>query len=588
MATKRQIEEQDIASDTRRNAACAEIVNHAAHDGDMFDDVMRKGLALDVFSALVEAVEGERDDITELRRKGWQSRAREHDAAIVVIKEWRDGLAGYTPAAGMPTREPLAEIAVSHRADTPAELDARLEAAFAIPPPVRHIRTALETSIPHPMDSFGNPTYGALCGGTDGSWTYRGGANCPTCIATYDAEHGPHTGPTAFSDATGGITLDLSGVDPNATGMDESAAERLAALPDATGELHPPAPAIGLPHPRMTMNDTLQWPREADGSPSPGTAADVAALNIVEPTGPVVRPRMSAAQVREHGLARQRGAEHRSVSQVESFGDCGTRAALSDLERPAWWNVGGKALHACVEEINRWVADGGTLAHPIPSEERWLRHFDAQIAEQCAATPDHPMSTWRAAKKGSEHYDFWRVEGPIMVQRWVTWLTRMLANGWTIARSIDFHARSAELVPVIEYETHLDVGIPVPNLSIIDLALLHQQRNTLLIVDAKAGGSAPKDTFQLGVYGWSLVAAGVAGFTPTPDLSNVRGAYWRARTGETHVANLPILTMHPWPDVVQRYRDMDVMERQGVYMPNVTSFCGGCGVRDLCPAQASA
>jgi hypothetical protein len=139
---------------------------------------------------------------------------------------------------------------------------------------------------------------------------------------------------------------------------------------------------------------------------------------------------------------------------------------------------------------------------------------------------------------------------------------------------------------VIEFECRLDVGIPVPNLSIIDLALIHLERNILLIVDAKAGGSAPKDTFQLGVYGWSLLAAGIAGFTPTPELMNVHGVYWRARTGEPTV-EWPILSMHPWPDVVQRYRDMDVMERQGVYMPNVTTFCGGCGVRDLCPAQAS-
>lgn len=731
MATKRQIEEQDRASATRRTEAVGAIIEPVRMSGH--DPEAAGGVAVGVLGMLASAIEAEASDVRELRRKGWQSRDKELGAAVDVIIEWRGRLIDYAPAAGMPKHEPV-DIAVSHRADTPAELDARLEAAFAIPTPGRHIRTVLEKTS-HGDDQ--NTTYGALCGGKTGSWTHRGGANCPDCIATYDAEHGPYEGPTAFNggnptgaelliaadidpinglnsnpdgpagllaehgvnvtwkdgpvtpavaramreagpateqmseplqraiaegrviDATKGFTLDLSGTDPNASGIDESAAARLDALPDTTGEIHPPAPAIGLPHPRMTMNDTPVSPEDAavvvidpfeqlrreaverigvvlDERVAREQAAGIDAggaalrefvmpppiegmslveptpfiqaahdLKIVEPTAPVVRPRMSAAQVREHAMTRQSGSEHRSISQVEGFSDCGTRYALRDLERPAWWNVGGKALHRAVETINRNVA--GMESNSLPWENvlnletLFLRAFDAEIADQCAATPDHPMSTWRAAKRGSEHYDFWRVEGPVMVQRWVAWLTRMLADGWTIATAnppipIQHGSEWAD-EPIIEFETRLNVGIAVPNLSIIDLALLHPRlpeidQPCLLIVDMKAGASAPKDTFQLGVYGWSLLAAGIAGFTPYPDLSNVRGAYWRARTGESHPAypasiGWPILSMHPWPDVVQRYRDMDTMERQGVYMPNVTTFCGGCGVRDLCPAQAS-
>lgn len=638
MASRSEIARQDQATEQRRDAACATLLQHAAVNDTADVPDRGRGVAVGVVQALIEAIDGERDDIVELRRKGWQSRRDAHETATAVLRDWRDRLVAYTRPASSALPAP-ASIAVSHRADTPAELEQRLTEAFGTElASVRHIRTVLEPSELNPSER-----HGALCGGVTGSWTHPGGSNCVECHLIY-AEHNdgkPYDGPghvdvpALLTDAVNkavdappsdyGHTNPLGDAQPDATWLADkqaAVAKRRNGPVTPADDLKPMHPAELAEHRALDLatgapggyviGDTVtvggvqftkigDWPREADGSPSPGTAADVAAVTmptIIEP--PARRParmRMTATQVREHGLARLRGAEHRSVSQVSGHADCGTRYAISDLERPAWWNVGGKAFHACAEEINR--THTAPTADPMLAvgdlESLWLRHFDQQIAEQCAASPEHPIDTWRAANKGSEHYDFWRVEGPAMMQRYVVWLSGMLQEGWFIATApppVPRHGSEWADQPVIEFECRLNVGLAVPNLSIIDLALIRADGanptgTTVLIVDLKAGESAPKDTFQLGVYGWALLAAGVA---QRPE--QVRGAYYRARKGEIapDVAGLigwPVLDMHPWTNVVQRYRDQDAMDRAGIYAPNVTTFCGGCGVRDLCPAQAS-
>jgi hypothetical protein len=628
--TKNQVAEQDRQSELRRTEACAKIIRHALVPVDGSDDDSPRGLSVGVLSALSEAIDDEVADIAALRRKGWQSTMKAHITAAEIVRTWRDLLVAYAPPAGPP--RPPVEIAVDHRADTPAELDARLTEAFGPElAPVRHIRTALESDDPTgplPVDGV-QPRYGALCGEKTGSWTHRGGANCPTCIATYDDECGPYTGPTAFSGGPEGGEV-LSPIDGSTIGhvtpspvdrpwrdgpvTPEVARAMREAGPFTASEVVTspgvPADEVLIVSPTESLLAPVVQPlaernliqEQADAvrqfdaalsNPQSEQQLQGLALNIVEPSGPQARPRMTPEQVRAHGLSRQRGAQHRSVSQVTGYADCGTRYALDDLEAPAWWNVGGKALHRCVETINRLAADDNTAAEVLgDTDNLWNRAFDAEIANENVER--WPTDQWRVANRGKENFDWWRVEGPSMVGRYVHWLLGRLSDGWEFARVWQGNYGPGQprqpAVPVIEFKCHLNVGASVPNLSIVDMALFHPMHHLLEVIDIKAGGSAPKDTFQLGVYGWALLAAGVAGFIPDPDYSNVRGRYWRARTGicvpEEERAGWPVLAMHPWPNVVDRYRTQDAMERQGFYQPNVSSLCGGCGVRDLCPAKA--
>lgn len=630
MASRSEQRTQDQATQQRRDAACAAIVRHAHIDGNSADSTIDKeesrGIAVGVLSALVKAIADESADVVELRRKGWQTKAKDLNMAAEIVADWRTALVAYTPPK--PIEGPKVTVTssattdaqgipVSARAGSQAELDGRLAAAFGPNlAPVRHIRTTVEDNTGEPnIPADREIVYGTLCNATDGSWTHRGGANCETCIATYDAEHGPYTGPVAYGNTerrdepvTPAVAAAIRAeVEAENAQVREALADEMTPLQldDTVAVVSPEDAAVfkvgESPFETIrreaveqitTVLDERVARERALGIDAGGAALQAFVTPpFVDPT-PTTRPRMTLAEVREHGIARRRGAEHRSVSQIEGISDCGTRYALSDLERPAWWNVGGKALHRAVETINRDTAHTGNVANSRDLEALFLRALDEEIADQHAATPQFPMDTWRASKKGSEHYDFWRVEGPVMVQRWVAWLSGMLADGWAIATvPSDEHPREV-FIPVIEYERYLNVGLEVPDLSIIDLALYRASHNELLIVDIKAGASAPKSTFQLGVYGWALLAAGIAAFTPVPDLSNIRGVYWRARTG-VPVPNLgdssvgwPVLQQNPWPYVVQRFRDGDTLDRAGIYTPNVTSFCGGCGVRDLCPAQS--
>lgn len=605
MATKRQMEEQDRASDNRRNEAVGAIVEGPD------TPTTSKEYAAHVLEALAEAIDAEGADVAELKRKGWQTALKTLTATAIVVRGWRDLLTAYTPPAGRP--EPLpadTDMLDKLRAQTPDDLDARLDAAFGIPPVTRHI-TAMRT----------DDTKGPMCGSDTGSWTHPGGANCEECHALYAQQNGgPYAGPghvdaaailsnrrdepitptvareiraeveseAAALLAAGGMK-DLDDArqvaeqersfifDPNTppameTTQDKSVVERLT--------IYPPDHKIGD---KVTVGG-IEFTKHSEVA----DALDV--LNIVDPVRRPSRARLTLDQVQAHGAARNRGERHRSVSQVEGFSDCGTRYALSDQESPAWWNVGGKALHRCVETINRYVAMYNNLDSAAPgvadANHIWLEAFDREILDQCAASPAFPLPDWRAAKKGNEGYDWWRVEGPPMVEKYVTWLRGMLTDGWEIARTSDGR-------PVIELELYTNVGASVPNLSIIDFALYHASRNLLLIVDCKAGGSAPKSTFQLGVYGWASLGVMNRSFMDAFTPERVRGVYYRARTGElvpghhdSPTPGWPILTMHRWEDVVARYRGMDAVERQHFYQPNVTTFCGGCGVKDLCPAQA--
>ncbi len=641
MATKRQIEEQDRQSEQRRAEAVAEIVRHGHHpDGAIGGDV---DIAAGVLDATIKALCGEADDVETLRRKGWQGEAKSYRAAAGILSGWHGRVLAYTPPAGPP--RPLDAIPVSNRSATVADLDARLSNAFGPElAPIRHIRTVLEDATDPDASGTVQTTHGALCGSATGSWTHPGGANCEDCHARYAEENGgPYTGPTAFNggdpepiDAgqppcnaqaehrphdgcpgSGRFRVDSSWdgatcgeqcmhTDHPAPRRDEPITPSVATAIREEIEATQIDPFERIRRESVAMIDETLAARLADEQ-AKGVDADpqyavgdkvtvggveftkhseFPPLPIVEPSGPVRRPRMTPQQVREHGVARARGAHHRSVSQVTGYADCGTRYALSDLEPPAWYNVGGKALHRVVEEINRHIAAGDDIdVYTDRAAGAFGNAFEVEIGETFQHNTT-PMSQWRIGNRGKENYDWWRVEGPGMVARYVEWLRGRLSDGWEIARTAGVPIQQQ---PVIEFECRLNVGAMVPNLSIVDMALIHPAHNLLEVVDVKAGASAPKDTFQLGVYGWCLLSVGVAGFTPAADLSNVRGRYWRARTGvcvpDESNAGWPVLQMHGWDSVVHRCREQDSMERQGFYQPNVTSCCGGCGVKDLCPAQ---
>lgn len=392
---------------------------------------------------------------------------------------------------------------------------------------------------PAPVHITAAPANYALCDATTGMRGYVGTATCPDCIARYDA-------------------------------YDEAADKALA--------LRPTEP-----------ENAVTIPQFSEPGPPPARHA---------------QQRMTFEAVRQHGLARARGADHRSYSQVQAFSECGIRYALSDLDvTPAWWNVGGTALHYACEWVNRQCyeydieAPGTDRIGPVPTdhaiETLWTNCLNRSISETIAEHPTAGPDTWRAAKKGAEGYDWWRVHGLDMVRRWIARLTRLYEQGWSIA-TVDGKPAIELDCPMWIDRSALDAfGNPslIKVENILDLAMV--RGDTFLIVDFKSGASDPTSTYQLGQYGHALNhALGGDGYFALNAC--ILGTYWLARTDmlapvdvtKTDTAT-DIRELHPWAEIEYLITTMHAAESQGLYLPNKSKSdrfgCGSCGVAGFCP-----
>lgn len=306
------------------------------------------------------------------------------------------------------------------------------------------------------------------------------------------------------------------------------------------------------------------------------------------PAGALQRPRMSFPEVREHASVAGLNREHRSVSQVYSFSECGVRYALRDMDVPTWWNIGGTAAHAACAETLRGVTDSrgvpGTQYGPPSNDDTraalWAQHFSLAIAAKVTEPGCPPMSQWRTANRGTEGYDWWRVEGPRLLSNFARWLDTRLQQGWRVAVSPD-------QFPMIELELILNVtdeSRVIPVKAIPDLVLDRPAPDgtpQYLIVDFKAGGSEPVDTFQLGVYAWAVNAV-LGGDEHFRAPATIDGEYVMLRTGESLPAPA-LLDLHSRDELEYRVVTMDRAERQGLYLVNRSRSCRTCGVADLCP-----
>lgn len=512
-----------------RNATRNDMLIEAAAFAGGIDVEQAQPIVTGVMLALGQHWRDEAAAIEAAKRRGWKSLADQVSTCAQHAAGIAESLKRHTGRQAPRELPPAVEIARDLRAGSVAELDARLESAVGpalVPALDRHIRVPRDLDDPTPAVR--------LCGAAGGTMTYPHEANCPQCLALQ------------------------AGVEPLPS---ETPAELSAAV-DAMRE----AEHVGA----VAASES----RDVITVPIPAAAPMV----FVEPDGPPRR--LTFVEVVEHGQARARGGDHRSVSQVQGYAECGVAYALSDLERPAWWLVGGTAFHAAAEEINRRAAQGKSMPSDDSPGASWMRHFTGAIAAQIQERPDVPMARWRTAAKGAEGYDWWRVEGEAMVLRYADWLRGMLAGGWEIL--------AIDGAPVIEYETALDVdGVKV--VVIIDLALSHRD-GRVLIVDYKAGKSAPSDTFQLGVYAYALYAAVEPFGRSFSSDPGVCGQYYAARKGElVGGTDRSLVRTHSWEEIAYRVHQTDRAEKAGIYIPNTSrgfGGCGSCGVAEHCPVGA--
>lgn len=592
MSRASELEAARLAAE-RNDARCAALT--LAAEPNVVGDVNVRG----VLDAIATQLLAEATYISEQRKSGWKSRSDAHTAAGRILGQWAEDLAAYLKRDEPPMRPPLDTIKSPDKhagldpADGPisAQITSGLLAATGAmspaviervvrdiginePAPVsvpdgpvtpdvaRKLRELSEApSLDAKLDiAFGktqthhtNGRIGVLpavasCGSPDGFLSIRReSVTCPDCIAILDYQ----------SEARASRTP----TEPEMERDDPGVFDRLAG---DTVTIPPPGTQVYV----VTNLDQVPQFSEPGAVPARQT-----------------QQRMTFEAVREHGMARARGADHRSYSQVQAFSECGIRYALSDLDvTPAWWNVGGTALHYAVETVNREVLEPPWTEHAI--ETLWTNCLNRSVSETITEHPTVGPDQWRAAKKGAEGYDWWRVHGLDMVRRWIARLTWLYEQGWTIA-TFDGEPAIELDCPIWIYEGANSIKVE----NILDLVMV--RGDTFLIVDFKSGASDPTSTYQLGQYGHAL-ANRIDSDARVQSTMHILGAYWLARTDTFGPFDMPklldgadIRDVHPWSEIEYLITTMHRAESQGLYLPNKSKSdrfgCGSCGVSGLCP-----
>jgi hypothetical protein len=311
---------------------------------------------------------------------------------------------------------------------------------------------------------------------------------------------------------------------------------------------------------------------------------------LIEPDAPPerailpARQRLDWASVAMLGAAHTTRASRRSPSQVTSYERCGVAYALSGagLERPQWANVGGTALHNAIERLERsyfhapadavWWTE--LIDHsPAAVASTWEASLDAEIVRVMDERgKTWPVSTWRASARGKEGYDWWRVEGALMLGRYLT------ARFERFGRE---RVWSSQNGPALEWECTWMPAPDMPMLVRLDQIwppTLGRHDGAFMIVDIKSGARPTPDLYQPLAYALALVDD--TGTLP------VRAETFNARAGEyAHALTLATKEQveRARAAVVTRAQIMHNGDLHGHYTPHIDAFCGGCGVADLCP-----
>lgn len=270
-----------------------------------------------------------------------------------------------------------------------------------------------------------------------------------------------------------------------------------------------------------------------------------------------------------------RGPDHLSVSQVHAIRENSWHWFLERVarlpRRPAWALVGGKALHAATEEIDK--EDNLSLDYDAAAF-LFRRHLDAQVAEEVDRADDQfkDPDTWRASGRVSkewplkENLTWWSVNGPAMVMNWVTW--RINNPAWEIA--------TIGGVPAIEAEISGPLGKSMDLLGFIDRVMFNAATGAFMVLDLKSGVRTPGDNMQLGTY--SLFLDQLFGIRPQ------WGTYWMARQGTT---TPPVDLIQEWPaarlehdllaaEAVVRGNALSCSQNQFAASSSVAQFCYAC------------
>jgi PD-(D/E)XK nuclease superfamily len=235
---------------------------------------------------------------------------------------------------------------------------------------------------------------------------------------------------------------------------------------------------------------------------------------------------------------------------------CGKAYELGKLgvqEAPAWWLLGGSAVHKATE----WLDKGEWDDAP---ETAFYEAFYNEIYSMQDIEPD--QSKWRKAGYGAraQGYEHWMEQGPRYVKQWAE--------------------RNYRWVHVeLDVSTTLSSGIVVK--GYID-RVARDGDDGWGIYDLKTGSTRPDSDQQLGIYSVLFRE-----FRSSKDLEfgtgTIRAFNYMFKDDEFYEMDVSNWTLDTVDKMAQEwYRGLE----SGVFLPNRGKQCGTCGVASACFLQS--
>lgn len=244
---------------------------------------------------------------------------------------------------------------------------------------------------------------------------------------------------------------------------------------------------------------------------------------------------------------------HVSHSSLNSYTRCGKAFELSKLgvqEAPAWWLLGGSAVHKATE----WLDKGEWDDAP---EMAFHQAFADEIEQALEREPD--QESWRKAGYGAraQGYEHWMQQGPRYVKQWAG------------------HAFDWDYVE-LDVSTTLPSGVRIK--GYIDRVSVHGYKWE--ICDLKTGSTRPDSDQQLGIY--SVLFREYIQSSPEFEIYatfDIEAFNYMFKDDEFYKMDVSNWTLDTVDKIAQEW--YDGLE-SGVFLPNRGKQCGTCGVAKFC------
>lgn len=250
---------------------------------------------------------------------------------------------------------------------------------------------------------------------------------------------------------------------------------------------------------------------------------------------------------------------HLSYSQVDTLLSCGEKYRITRVlnlqEDPAWWFMGGTAVHTASENFDH----GSQLDAATLFENAFNQQLDEVPVDAVIRSAGKPSKDWPSG----EDEGWWRHHGPQFVQSWMDWRD---ANP-----ELDLYRINGEAAIEVAVTCNTEKGVALK--GYIDRIFQDTNTGDLLIVDLKTGKTSPYSSLQMDFYRYALKG--------TLNVHASHGAFWMARKGILSGIHDLWRTDEQIADMLNKAR---VMVDNELFIPHLGMMCGYCGVNQFCSA----